>query len=40
MFEVVTPEKVGLSRERLAKIGAWMQDHVDNERAAGMSVLV
>lgn len=40
MFDLVTPEQVGLSSVRLARIGDWMQRHVEAGRMSGMSVLV
>lgn len=40
MLEVIAPERVGLSQQRLLRIGGWMQQHVDQEHLGGISVLV
>ena len=40
MLEKVTPESVGMSTERLARVSGWLQEQVDSERLAGCSVLV
>lgn len=40
MLDLVAPETAGVSTERLRRIGRWMQDHVEKERLAGVSVLV
>jgi len=40
MFQVVQPETVGLSSERLQRVSRWMAQQVSGERLAGLSVLV
>ena len=40
MVETVAPDAVGLSAQRLGRIDAWMRDHVERQRLAGVSVLV
>lgn len=40
MFQVVTPETVGFSGERLERLTTWMQAQVDGERLPGLSLLV
>ncbi|GAB2802893.1 serine hydrolase domain-containing protein [Halomonas shantousis] len=40
MVDLVAPETVGMSHERLQRIYNWMQGHVEHERLAGISVLV
>jgi CubicO group peptidase (beta-lactamase class C family) len=38
--KVVAPESVGLSSERLARLGKAMQDDIDQKRTAGIVVLI
>lgn len=40
MPQSIPPEQVGLSGERLKRIGDWLHDHVDAERLAGGNVLI
>jgi len=40
MFDLVTPELVGLSSHRLGRVDNWMQTLVASQRLAGISVLV
>ncbi|MHB0775781.1 serine hydrolase domain-containing protein [Halomonas sp. WWR20] len=40
MVDLVAPETLGMSHERLRRIQRWMQEHVEQERLAGISVLV
>ena len=40
MFQVVQPETVGMSSERLGQVSRWMQRQVKGERLAGLSVMV
>ena len=39
-MEVVAPETVGLSRTRLDKLTAWMDDQVASNRLAGLSTMI
>ena len=39
-MEVVAPETVGLSRARLDKLTAWMDDQVASNRLAGLSTMI
>lgn len=40
MFQVVQPETVGLSSDRLARVSRWMERQVKGERLPGLSVVV
>lgn len=40
MLEQETPAKLGLSSERLQRIGSWLQQQISSGRLAGASVLV
>lgn len=40
VFQVVTPETVGFSGERLERLAGWMQRQVKGERLPGLSLLV
>ncbi|MDA1075046.1 MAG: serine hydrolase, partial [Proteobacteria bacterium] len=40
MIETVTPESVGMSSARLARVDAWLERQVAQERLAGASVLI
>ncbi|HZD26292.1 MAG TPA: serine hydrolase domain-containing protein, partial [Alphaproteobacteria bacterium] len=40
MFQIVAPESVGLSSDRLRRVSDWMQSQVDRRRLPGLSVLV
>lgn len=40
MFDLIKPEQVGLSSNRLERIGDWMNGLVASKRLAGLSVLV
>jgi len=39
-MNVVTPESVGLSSERLGRVTSWLNDQITSERLAGASVLI
>ena len=39
-IEVVSPESVGLSSERLERVSRWLGEQVSGERLAGLSVLI
>ena len=39
-MKVVAPETVGLSRARLDKLTAWMDDQVASNRLAGLSTMI
>ena len=39
-MEVVAPETVGLSRTRLDKLTAWMDEQVASNRLAGLSTMI
>ncbi|SEO42321.1 serine hydrolase domain-containing protein [Aquisalimonas asiatica] len=39
-MESTDPRTVGLSGERLGRIGRWMREHVERERLAGASLLI
>lgn len=40
MIDLVSPESVGLSTARLARVDAWLGEQIESERLAGASVLV
>ena len=40
MIELVNPESVGISSERLGRLRGWLEAQVTGERLAGASVLV
>ena len=40
MFNVVSPESVGLSSDRLQRLSSWLDDQVSGDRVSGASVLV
>ncbi len=40
MIEIANPESVGVSKERLKRLSAWLEAQVDSERLAGASVLL
>ena len=40
MIDTVSPESVGLSSERLARVSQWLGDQISSERLAGASVLI
>jgi CubicO group peptidase (beta-lactamase class C family) len=40
VLETATPESVGISSPRLARVSDWLQAQVDKERVAGCSVMV
>ncbi len=40
MMDVVSPESVGLSSARLARVSRWLEEQVAGERLAGASVLI
>ena len=39
-LKTATPESVGISSERLARMDAFMQDQIDNKKTGGIVVLV
>ena len=39
-IEVVSPESVGLSSDRLARVSQWLGEQISTERLAGASVLI
>jgi CubicO group peptidase (beta-lactamase class C family) len=39
-IEVVSPESVGLSSERLGRVSGWLGEQITSERLAGASVLI
>jgi len=40
VIEQVKPESVGMSEDRLRRVDAWMEQHVERQRLAGVSVLI
>ena len=39
-MQQVDPESVGMSSERLQRVGSWLQQQIDSERLSGASVLI
>jgi len=40
MFDLVSPETVGLSSARLKRVSSWLEEQIASERVAGASVLI
>ena len=40
MFDLVSPDSVGLSAKRLQRVSAWMRSQVERQRLPGVSVLI
>jgi CubicO group peptidase (beta-lactamase class C family) len=40
MIDLVSPESVGLSSERLTRVRYWLEEQISSERLAGASVLI